>query len=162
MLTPESPGFSRGECQVTRQGKADPYQLSFADDAVLAPQKSLTEAVHAVNPDICFFAQISHAGVNTSPHITGEELVSASALSAGEGTSRPLSVAEIRQIETLFAAADCRPGFSRSCQARRLRLYAKRQFTCRRRCGRKTSGTCRHRPLGPFRRPACLPASRSQ
>lgn len=90
---------------IDQQGKADPYQLSFASDTVIPYQEKLTEAVHAANPDIRFFAQLSHAGVNTSPYITGQELVSASALSGGSGNSRALTIDEILRLERSFAAA---------------------------------------------------------
>ena len=90
---------------IDKQGKADPYQLSFADDRVLSSQKKLTEAVHALNPDIRFFAQINHNGISTSPYVTGEELVSASALSNGSSVSRALTIDEIHDLERRFAAA---------------------------------------------------------
>ena len=90
---------------VTPQGRADPYQLSMASDDVISAQHELTDAVHAVNPEIKVFAQISHAGANTSPQVTGEDLVSASPMESRDGRSRALTVPEIREIEGKFAAA---------------------------------------------------------
>lgn len=90
---------------IDMQGKADPYQLSFASDKVIPYQQKLTAAVRAVNPELRFFAQINHAGINTSSYITGEKMVSASALSTGSGTSRALPAEEILQLEEKFAAA---------------------------------------------------------
>lgn len=40
---------------VDEQGKADPYQMSFANDAVIPYQKALTDAVHRAAPDVKIF-----------------------------------------------------------------------------------------------------------
>lgn len=90
---------------IAAQGRADPYQMSFASDSVIAPQRRLTDAVHAAQPGLKVFAQISHAGLNTSSDITGEELVSASALEGRGGRSRALTTNEIHQLEQRFAEA---------------------------------------------------------
>lgn len=93
---------------IVRQGKADPWQLGFETDEVVPYQRRLTEAVHKVHPGILFFAQISHAGVNTSEAVTGEELVSASEIAGQGGTSRALTIPEIRELEEKFAEAALR------------------------------------------------------
>lgn len=90
------------------QGKADPYQMSFASNEVIPYQKNLTEAVHRENPGVKIFAQISHAGLNTLESVTGQELVSASRLQGSGGVSRALTVSEIQNIEDEFAAAALR------------------------------------------------------
>lgn len=90
---------------VNPAGRADPHQLSMASDEVVADQRKLTDAVHAVNPNLKIFAQISHTGANTSPRVTGEELVSASPLEGNGGRSRALSIDEIKELERDFAAA---------------------------------------------------------
>ncbi|MGN1382327.1 MAG: NADH:flavin oxidoreductase, partial [Eubacterium sp.] len=89
---------------VSRQGRADPYQLSFADDSVIPAQKKLTDIVHQVNPDVKMIAQISHAGLNTTEQITGELLVSASSIRG----SHALTAAEIHGLEDKFAEAAAR------------------------------------------------------
>jgi NADPH2 dehydrogenase len=86
-------------------GRADPYQMSFATDGVVPAQARLMAAVHAANPRVRLFAQLNHAGLNTSEAITGSPLVSASSLRTQEGTSRALSTKEIARIEDEFAAA---------------------------------------------------------
>ena len=93
---------------IARQGKADPWQLGFETDEVIPFQQRLTEAVHDVHPGILFFAQISHAGVNTSEAVTGEELVSASEIAGQGGISRALTIPEIRELEEKFAEAALR------------------------------------------------------
>ncbi|MGN0194760.1 MAG: NADH:flavin oxidoreductase [Pseudoramibacter sp.] len=90
---------------VDPSGKADPYQMAFDSDDVIPAQQQLTAAVHQAAPDTKLFAQISHAGASTSPGITGQPLVSASALQTRGGTSRALSVEEIHHLEDAFAAA---------------------------------------------------------
>lgn len=90
------------------QGRADPNQMSFADDTVMPYQAKLTGAVHAANPEVKIFVQISHAGFNTSPRITGHPLVSASAVRVQGGTSRELNVFEIHRLEDAFASAALR------------------------------------------------------
>ena len=93
---------------IVHQGKADPWQLGFETDEVIPYQRHLTKAVHEVHPGILSFAQISHAGVNTSEAVTGEELVSASVLAGQGGISRALTIPEIRELEEKFAEAALR------------------------------------------------------
>lgn len=50
---------------VDPQGKADPHQISFADDSVIDAQKAMVKSIRNVRPDICLLAQINHAGANT-------------------------------------------------------------------------------------------------
>lgn len=87
------------------QGMADRKQLSMASDDVILAQRELTTAVHQMNPNVKFFAQLNHAGVHTAEWITEQELVSASALEGNGGISRALTVPEISAIEDCFAAA---------------------------------------------------------
>ena len=87
------------------QGKASSRQMSFAEDGVIPSQRRLVDACHAVNPDLTIFAQINHAGKNTSPEVTGQELVSASALSGKGGQARAMTREEIRSVERRFAEA---------------------------------------------------------
>lgn len=94
---------------ISRQGMAaDAHQLSFASDRVLEAQKRFTNHIHRVNGSIQLFAQINHAGANTSERATGEELVSASPIQMGGGQARALTIPEIRTIEGLFARAALR------------------------------------------------------
>lgn len=90
---------------IDAQGKADPHQVSFASDGVITNQKKLTDTVHSVRSDIKIAAQISHAGINTSAMVTGQELVSASAMEGRGGKSRELTKEEIEKIEDSFADA---------------------------------------------------------
>lgn len=90
------------------QGKADPRQVSFASDSVVASQKAMTDAIRRANPDVRIFAQINHAGANTKRETTGEELVSASAIRMDGETARALTVDEIKALEKKFAAAALR------------------------------------------------------
>ena len=59
---------------VDPQGKADPHQISFADDSVIDAQKAMVKSIRNVRPDICLLAQINHAGANTPwiPEIRNE------------------------------------------------------------------------------------------
>lgn len=90
------------------QGKAALKQLSFASDDVIDSQRKLTERIHEVNPLIKIFAQINHAGANTSSAFTGQELVSASDIQFGRSFARALSIEEIHKIEDKFAQAALR------------------------------------------------------
>ena len=90
---------------VDPQGKADSRQISFSDDRVIPAQRRLTDACHSANPDVRIFAQINHAGMNTSPQVTGQELVSASAATGKGGAGRALEVDEIHALARRFAEA---------------------------------------------------------
>ncbi|MDX8419909.1 NADH:flavin oxidoreductase [Stecheria sp. CLA-KB-P133] len=90
------------------QGKAGQNQMSFASDDVIPYQKALSQQVHEASKGLVLFAQISHAGANTSSQITGQQLVSASALNKGLDVSRPLTIKEIQALEDEFAAAAVR------------------------------------------------------
>lgn len=41
---------------VDPQGKADPHQISFADDSVIDAQKAMVKSIRNVRPDICLLA----------------------------------------------------------------------------------------------------------
>lgn len=90
---------------IARQGKADPEQMSFAEDGVIPYQQKLTELIHKTSPGLKVFAQLNHAGFNTAEYITGEPLVSASSLETRGGTSRALIVPEIKALEQKFVEA---------------------------------------------------------
>lgn len=90
------------------QGRADPYQMSFADDSVIEAQRRLAKTVPRRHPGVRLFAQISHAGLNASSAVTGQELVSASSLRLQSGVSRALALDEIARIEDEFAKAAVR------------------------------------------------------
>ena len=93
---------------VDLQGKAHDRQLSLATDDAIAAHRAVAEAVHEQRSDVAILAQISHAGFSTSPSVTGQPIVSASALQVEGGVSRALSVDEIAHIEDEFAAAAVR------------------------------------------------------
>lgn len=93
---------------IDQQGRASLNQLSFASDEVIPHQKVLTETIHRINPDIKIFAQISHAGANTTGKITDQPLVSASPVQMKGGVARALTISEIHQIEREFAQAALR------------------------------------------------------
>lgn len=93
---------------IDRQGKADPFQVSFASDTVIDVQKAMTDRLHTMNPEIKLMAQINHAGAATSEEVTGEQLVSASDIRMGSEAARALAKEEIHQIEKKFAAAAVR------------------------------------------------------
>lgn len=87
---------------IARQGKADPDQLSFAEDGVIPYQQKLTELLHKTSPGLKVFAQLNHAGLNTAEYITGQELVSASSLQTRDGVSRGLTIPGIKVLEQKF------------------------------------------------------------
>lgn len=74
----------------------------------MGAQRRLARAVHRRRPGVRLFAQISHAGLNTSSAVTGQELVSASSLRTQGGISRALALDEIALIEDEFAKAAVR------------------------------------------------------
>lgn len=87
------------------QGKSNSNQISFASDDVIPNQQKLVQSVKSVQPDIKIFAQLNHAGFQTSTKITGREVVSASEF---DGRSRSLSIDEIHLIQQKFAFAASR------------------------------------------------------
>lgn len=90
------------------QGKADPYQVSFASDDMIPSQQRLTAIVHETNPKVKIIAQINHAGAKASSKITGMQPVSASGRITDEGEIRALTKNEIRELEEKFADAALR------------------------------------------------------
>ena len=93
---------------ITPGGKAHPSQLSFASDEMVPAQQRLTEAIHKAHPGLLVFAQLSHAGAHTRESVTGEPLVSASAVTLMEEQARELTVPEIHQLVESFARAAVR------------------------------------------------------
>lgn len=94
---------------ISKQGQSgDADQISMASDDVIPFHKAMTDRIHALNPKIKIFAQINHAGANSSEFVTGQELVSASNIQFGQSTARALTVPEIKQIEEQFAEAALR------------------------------------------------------
>lgn len=96
---------------IDTSGRADPHQVSMADDAMLPGLEQLAAGVHAAGPTK-IFAQINHAGSQTQPAVTGGELVSAGAVPHPAVTEaavpRPLTVQEIAALTRRFAAAAAR------------------------------------------------------
>ncbi len=92
-------------------GRADPQQVSVADDTMLPGLGQLVASIHAAGTTKVF-AQINHAGSQTKPDITNGELLSASAVPHPAVTDaampRPLSETEIASIVALFADAAVR------------------------------------------------------
>ncbi|MBQ7585445.1 MAG: NADH:flavin oxidoreductase [Desulfovibrionaceae bacterium] len=89
-------------------GRADPNQLSLAEDKVIEALKELTSKVHTQGQSL-IIAQINHAGSQTSSYITNSELLSASpvahpALKDGE-IPKALTEAEIASFTQKFAEA---------------------------------------------------------
>lgn len=89
-------------------GRADPHQVSVADDAMLPGLERLAATIHAA----CMskiFVQINHAGSQTQPSVTGGELLSASAVPhpalKEASIPRPLTPPEMATIVRQFAAA---------------------------------------------------------
>lgn len=93
---------------VDPQGKADPHQISFADDSVIDAQKAMVKSIRNVRPDICLLAQINHAGANTRKLYTGMDLVSASDIKWTRDQARALTVDEIHDLEQKYIAAALR------------------------------------------------------
>lgn len=94
---------------ISKQGQSgDADQVSMASDEVIPFHKAMTDRIHATNPEIRIFAQINHAGANSSEKVTGQKLVSASDIQFGKGTARSLTIPEIKQIERQFADAAVR------------------------------------------------------
>lgn len=93
---------------VDPQGKADPHQISFADDSVFDAQKAMVKSIRNVRPDICLLAQINHAGANTRKLYTGMDLVSASDIKWTRDQARALTVDEIHDLEQKYIAAALR------------------------------------------------------
>lgn len=93
---------------VCQQGKANPGQMSMADDSVIFQLRKFTDLLHKEGSKV--FAQINHAGGMTIPEYTGEDIVAASAV---QNPSAPipgfipkaLSISGIHEIEGKFVAA---------------------------------------------------------
>lgn len=93
---------------VSQQGKANPGQMSLAEDGVIPKLRELTDLLHQNGSKV--FAQINHAGGMTIPDYTGEETVSASAVQNPGAPvpgfiPRELSIPEIHEIEEQFVSA---------------------------------------------------------
>lgn len=87
---------------VHESGKASPGQLSIARVEDIPGLARLAEAVHGADPQAKAFVQISHAGLHTSPAVTGSALLAPT----GDGLeSQTLSVADIAQVVAWFADA---------------------------------------------------------
>jgi len=97
-------------CCIAPQGRASADQISAADDTVLPGFSRLADAVHQEGGKI--FVQISHAGSQTDPSVTGMETVSASAVAhprvKGRTVPRALGQGEIQELERSFASAALR------------------------------------------------------
>ncbi|MBQ7607108.1 MAG: NADH:flavin oxidoreductase [Desulfovibrionaceae bacterium] len=95
-------------CCIAQSGRADPRQLSVAEDSLLPGLTRLSSCVHASGPSK-IFVQINHAGSQTQSSVTGCELMSASALPHPALTNaekpRPLTQKEIADLVSQFALA---------------------------------------------------------
>lgn len=93
---------------ISQQGKAQPRQLSLADDNKIDGLKQLTDAIHKQGSKV--IAQIVHAGGATLSQITGMETVSPSCIPFGrrEGGNRSLTNSDIELIVADFAKAAVR------------------------------------------------------
>ena len=96
-------------CYVDRQGKTNPFMFGLAEDGQTEGYRRLAETIHAEGVPVV--AQINHGGSYTSTEVTGQELVSASAVvhpalkDKGGEVPRPLTAEEIRQLTAAYAAA---------------------------------------------------------
>ncbi len=93
---------------ISQQGKAQPKQLSIADDRKIEGLKRLTDAIHSQGSKV--IAQIVHAGGATSSKITGMETVSPSCIPFGNrtGGDRVLAGTDIEDIMQDFVKAAIR------------------------------------------------------
>lgn len=93
---------------VSQQGKASERQLSSADDSQIDGLRKIAQVIQKSGAKAVL--QINHAGAHTSRFITGEEPVSASPITSGNGqeVSRPLSEAEIHRVVSDFVNAAVR------------------------------------------------------
>ena len=94
-------------CCISQQGRASGDQISVANDSFLPGLCRLAEAVHQEGGKI--FVQVSHAGSQTDPAVTGMETVSASAVphprAKDKAVPRALSNEDIISLEHAFALA---------------------------------------------------------
>jgi len=98
-----------GACAIDAHHKEVPSSLHFADDAVVADHRALTEAVHAHGARIQ--PQLAHAGPDgLGPEMHGVEALGPSAIQSYlTGTaSRAMTEAEIAAVLDLFRAAATR------------------------------------------------------
>ena len=97
---------------ITLQGKANPRQMSIADDRCVDGLRALTKEIHAAG--IPAFAQINHAGAAALTEATGMPSVSASGMvlpvepPMGDAVPQQLTTEQIRVITDEFAAAAAR------------------------------------------------------
>ena len=99
-------------CYITLQGKANPGQMSLADDRCVEGLRKLTDAIHKGGA-LCI-AQMNHAGAAAVTQATGMPSVAPSRQllpvnpPMGDQMPQELSVEEIRKITGDFAAAASR------------------------------------------------------
>lgn len=86
-------------------GKADPYQISLADDGALLRHRELVREIKTADPTVLVIAQISHAGANTKMSVTGAPLVSASAITMKDEEAHALTKEEIAQLRERYVDA---------------------------------------------------------
>ena len=94
---------------VTEAGRANREQLSIASDDLIEEHRRLAGTIHEAGSRV--FAQLNHAGSNAMP-LEGVELISASDVNVPlkdlPTRPRPLTEAEIAQLEDRFAEAALR------------------------------------------------------
>jgi len=95
---------------ICMNGKASLGQMSAAEDGVIDGMKRLADMIHSCGSKV--ICQINHAGSGTNPDITGGfEPIGPSAVGHPkrlENVPREMTLAEIKEIPDLFAAAALR------------------------------------------------------
>lgn len=97
-------------CFIAPEGRANPRQVSLADDSVIEPLRRLTDIAHAHGTAI--IAQLSHAGSMASPTVTGiadffgpSAIVNSGKRQKNEGAPREMTKEEILVLEEQYAQA---------------------------------------------------------
>ena len=92
---------------VSLEGKAHQGQMSIAEDRDISGLQKLTSIIHKGGTKA--FAQISHAGSEAPPFVTGCEAVSASEIRSSSGNvSREMKQEDIEKVISDFTAAAVR------------------------------------------------------
>lgn len=82
-------------------GKANPYQLSLAEDYDKKGYSTLVKEIKKINPNVLLIAQICHAGYSTSRGTTGFDTIAPSPINeAKEMTKEDINNVEMEFIES--------------------------------------------------------------
>jgi len=94
-----------GHCYVAPNGKANDGMMGLWKDDLVPGLAALCEAVHDAGGKVA--AQVNHAGRQTTPKVTGHELVAPSAIAVkgAEHTPRELAEREIADLTDAYAQA---------------------------------------------------------